>query len=285
MKNFEEKLSKISPNERRILQNLSIFWEQITAQEFQRLLKVLELKNPEGKTYSVQYVSLLRNSLIHKGILQNTKEYWGSGFQIADAELKEFFTREAFRENWFGATVARIQTNFPAEEFSRWYYNGERRKFRLLRDYRLSIYQKKFDKTAQLFNQIAESEIIDKAGEIIVQIFSEPFQKEFLGEFNKKFQAEILPSLFEKSYEKSEPTDELWNFVNENKLEDFPIIKGYKIEEMMLRGEIAEAGKLIGEPANLGEIISAATIAFLQKDYAKSVRLYEEGVKLWRKSF
>ncbi|MGI9055113.1 MAG: DEAD/DEAH box helicase, partial [Pyrinomonadaceae bacterium] len=285
MKNFEEKLSKISPNERRILQNLSIFWEQITAQEFQRLLKVLELKNPEGKTYSVQYVSLLRNSLIHKGILQNTKEYWGSGFQIADAELKEFFTREAFRENWFGATVARIQTNFPAEEFSRWYYNGERRKFRLLRDYRLSIYQKKFDKTAQLFNQIAESEIIDKAGEIIVQIFSEPFQKEFLGEFNKKFQAEILPSLFEKSYEKSEPTDELWNFVNENKLEDFPIIKGYKIEEMMLRGEIAEAGKLIGEPANLGEIISAATIAFLQKDYAKSVRLYEESVKLWRKIF
>ncbi len=98
MKNFEEKLSKISPNERRILQNLSIFWEQITAQEFQRLLKVLELKNPEGKTYSVQYVSLLRNSLIHKGILQNTKEYWGSGFQIADAELKEFLRARLFEK-------------------------------------------------------------------------------------------------------------------------------------------------------------------------------------------
>ena len=112
MNDFEQKLRKISPEERRILQCLSIFWEQITAQEFHQLLKFLGLKMLDGKGYSAQYVSLLRTSLIHKSIILNTKEYWGSGFQIANDELKEFFTREALRESWFDETVEIIQTNF-----------------------------------------------------------------------------------------------------------------------------------------------------------------------------
>lgn len=283
MKGFEEKLSRLSPNERRILQYLSIFWEQVTAPELQRLLKMLELKTPENKAYSAQYVSLLRNSLVHKGILQNTKENWGNGFQIKGGKLKEFFAREAFRETWFDKAVEKIQANFPADEFSRWGYSGERRKHRLLRDYRLSVYQKNFDQTVRLFGQIVESEIVDEAGEIIVGIFSDPFQKDFLGEFSRKFQSEILPSLFEKHYEKAEPTAELWDFAREHELDRIPLIKGYKIEELMLRGELAEAAALIGESENLGGIISSATIAFLKKDYAASVRLYEEAVKLWRK--
>src|SRR5687767_11640088 len=105
MTTFEKKLSRISPSERRILQCLSIFWEQITAQDFHRLLNVLELLSPEGKSFSAQYVALLRNSLVHKGILENTQENWGNALQISAPELKEIFTREARREIWFDQTV------------------------------------------------------------------------------------------------------------------------------------------------------------------------------------
>ncbi len=285
MTDFEEKLIKISPNERRILQSLAIFWEPITAQEFHRLLKVLELKTPEGKGYSAQYVSLLRTSLVHKGIFHNIKEFWGSGFQIADERLKEFLMREAAREDWFPKAVETIQSEFKANEFSRWSYDGTRRKFRILRDYRLSIYQQKTTQTAELFEQIIENEILGEANEIVRSVFSNPFQKEFLGAFDQKFQAYVVPYLLDAAIEKSEPTGEIWDFINERQLDDFPVIKGYKIEELMLRGAIAEAEKLVGEASNLGQIISAGTIAFLKKDYEKSVVFYEESVKLWRKTF
>ena len=285
MSKFEEKLGKISSNERKILQCLSIFWEPITAQEFHRLLKVLGMTTPDGKVYSAQYVSLLRNSLVQKGVLRDIKEYWASGFQIADEHLKEFLTREAVRESWFDEAVETIQSEFPAEEFSRWYGNGERRKFRLLRDYRFSVYQKQAGKTAEIFEQIVENEIIGEANQIVRDVFSNPFQKDFLGAFEQKFQAYVIPFLLDAALEKSEPAEEIWDFVAEKNLDDFPIIKGYKIEELLLRGDVGEAKKLIGAPANLGQIISAGTIAFLEKDYEKSVVFYEESVKLWRKNF
>ena len=282
---LEEKLGQVSSNERKILQCLSLFWEPITAQEFHRLLKVLGLKTPEGKGYSAQYVSLLRNSLVHKGILRNIKEYWGSGFQITDEPLKEFLTREAVREGWFGEAVEKIQGEFSAEEFSRWYGNSERRQSRLLRDYRLSIYQKQAEKTADIFEQIVENEIVDRANQIVRHIFSNPFQRDFLGQFEEKFQAYVIPFLLRDALEKSESAEELWDFAATRNLDDFPIIKGYKIEELLLRGDVAGAEKTIGEPENLGQIISAGTIAFLKQDYEKSVAFYEEGVKLWRKTF
>ncbi|MGI9055828.1 MAG: DEAD/DEAH box helicase [Pyrinomonadaceae bacterium] len=285
MNEFEKKLEKISPNERRILQCLSIFWEQITGQEFHQLLKYLGLKTPDGKVCTMQYVSLLRNSLIHKGVLLNTKEYWGSGFQIASNELKEFFTREARRESWFDETVKIIQTNFSLSEVSRYYSAGERYKSRLLRDYRLSIYLQNAAESSKLFNEIFEFDLTVKSSQIILDIFSNPFQREFLDTFDQKFQAQIFPALFDKYFENLESTDELWEFADAHKLLDFAIVKGCKIEELMLKGEIVEAKKIIGEPDNLGQIISAGTIAFLEKDYAKSVKLYEEGIKLWRSIF
>ncbi len=284
MINFEQKLSRISPNERRILQSLSIFWEHITAQNFQRLLKVLELKTPEGKAYSAQYVSLLRNSLIHKGILADSKESWGTGFQISSPALKEFFIREAVPEDWFDETVAVIQTNFNLSEYSGW-YDRERRKMRILRDYRLSIYQKQTEKTAEILRQINEFELNNQAVDILIQIFSNPFQNEFLAEFDRKFQADILPHLFDKALENGERNEELWDFVNTHKLDDFPIILGCKIDELILKGELPEAKILIGEPKNLGQILALGTISFLEKDFARAVKFYEEAIKLWRSLF
>ena len=177
MIDFEQKLNRISSNERKILQCLSIFWEQITAQEFSSLLKHLGLKTPEGRGYTQQYLSLLRNSLVHKGVLRNTNEYWGSGFQLVDEKAKEYLTREALRESWFSEVVETIQTHFEMSEFSRWSYNGERFNSRLLRDYRLSIYQMRTDQTADLFEQIVENNCIDRSTKVILQVFSNPFQK------------------------------------------------------------------------------------------------------------
>lgn len=284
MIDFGEKLSNISPNERKILQCLSIFWEQITAQEFHKLLKVLDLKTPEGKVFSTQYISLLRNSLIHKGVLQNTKEYWGNGFQIISDELKEFFTREAFREDWFSETVGKIQSNFSLSEFSSWYYNGERYQSRLLRDYRLSIYRKNSQKTAELFQIIQERELEAEASEILFQIFSNPLQKELLAKFDQRFQTQILLTFFLQAIEYGEPTDELWDFVREAKLDD-ELFQGFLVLELTFKGELSKANQLIGTPTNLNTLFSTMLIAVLEKDYEKAALFGEEAIKFWKKWF
>ena len=284
MSDFEEKISKISPNERKILQCLSIFWEQITPQEFQQLLKALELKTPEGKGFTTQYISLLRNSLVHKGVLQNTKEYWGSGFQIADNALKEFFTREAAREDWFFETVEKIQANFGLSEFSRWYYSGERYKSRLLRDYRLSIYRQDPQKMAELLPFIKERDLEDKASDILLGIFLNPLQTELLAKFDQRFQTDLLLTFFTEVIENGESAAELWNYVRESKLDD-EVFKGFAALELIFKGEISKASKLLGTPTTLNQILSAILIAVLEKDYEKAVIEGETAIKLWKKWF
>lgn len=285
MSDFVEKLSKISDFERKLLQSLSLFWEPVAANDIQKLLKLLGFRTPDGKIYPVQHVSLIRNSLIEKGLLHHFKENWGSGYQIYDNRNKEFLTREVIKENWFDEAAQTIQSEFSLNEYQNWYWSREQKKFRILRDYRLSIYQKNTGKMQMLFKKIVENEIVEKSGEILLDIFSNPFQKDFLGEFDANFQAQIIPALLENSIKSLESTAEIWEFVKEQNLQTHPIIKAMKAEELIFRGEIAEAKKLTGEAKSYGEIISAATLAFLEKDYAKAVALFEACLKLWKQIY
>ncbi len=284
MSDFEQKLNKISSNERKILQCLSIFWEQITVQEFVSLVNYLGLKTPENRSYTQQYLSVLKNSLIHKGIIRNTSGYWGNGFQIYDDELKEYLTREAVRERWFEEVAETVQENFNLNQFSVWSYGGERYKFRLLRDYRLSIYRRHSDETAQLFKKIVEREITDEAREIVLQIFSNPFQKELFNSFDQKFQMQILPALFENAIENSESTNELWNFVSEQNIDD-PAVRSFEIDELIYKGEIKKAKKLIGTPDTFHKAIARAVTSLIEKDFEISVKYFEAAIKSWKKQF
>ncbi len=284
MTDFLEKLNKISPNGRRILQCLSIFWEQITAQEFQKLLRILDIKTIEGKKFSAQYVSLLRNSLIHKGLLRNTSEYWGKGFQIESDALKEFFMREAMREDWFGETVEMIQLNFNLSEFSSWYQNGKRFKSRLLRDYRLSIYRQDKLKMITLFETIREKNLEIQSEEIRFQIFANPFQKEFLAKFDARFQTEILLVFFAAAIENGTESSELRDFVRESKIDAEPF-EVFEVLELIFKGEIDKAKKRIETPKNLHTLFSAMLVAVLEKDYETAAIFGEEAVKFWRRWF
>ncbi len=283
MNNLESKLALLSDNERKILQCLSMFWEPVTAFDFQRILKVLGFRTPEGKLYTAQYVALLRNSLIHKGLVHNIKDYWGTGFQVLDEDLKEFFTREAKKETWFAEVADLINTEFGLKEYTVWYSDEAKRKFRILRDYRLSIHLKQTENTQGLLRQINELDIIEDAAKILLNIFSNPFQKDFLDEFDHNFQSDVIPHLLETRLNNLESTDEIWEFVNKNNLQTFPLIKVIKADEFTCKGDIAEAEKLIGEPNNYGEILLTATIAFIKQDYKKAVVFFEECNKMWRK--
>lgn len=284
MTEFAEKLIKISPNERRILQCLSIFWEQISNQEFLKLLRILGLKTPEGRPFTSQYVLLWRNSLINKGVIVNTNKNWGNGFQIDGDEFKEFLIREATGESWFGEVVKRIQEGFNLTEFSGWYVNGERYKSRLLRDYRLSIYQQDKLKSATLFQLIKEKELEAEANEILFYAFSNPLQKELLANFDRRFQTQILLGFFLQYLDDGEPTAELWDFVRENNLDE-ELFQGFAALESIFKGEFAEATKILGTPSNLTQLFSAMLIAVLEKNYEKAVLFGDEAIKFWKKWF
>lgn len=284
MNNFEKELRKASSNEKIILQCLSLFFEQITAQELYQLLKLLELKTPEGRSYSAQYISLLRSSFIRKGFVENTKEYWGSGFQLVSNEFKEFLTREAQKETWFDEAVDLILTNFPLGQFSVMYDNY-RYKSRLLRDYRLAIYQNKTEDIAILSQEIIKKDAVAESRQILTNIFWKPFQSELLDKFETDFQTDLIPRLLENAIKNYESTAELWDFVHERNLQNSPIIKSLKAEDSIFRGEFAEAAKLIDQPKNYGEILAIAILSFLEKDYQKSVFFFEETIKLWKQIF
>ena len=83
MSNFNKKLSQISPEVRRILQCLSVYYEPVAFQEWQKIISLLDLKTPKGHKFSPKYISLLKTSLSAKGILKNFTSFWGEGFQIA----------------------------------------------------------------------------------------------------------------------------------------------------------------------------------------------------------
>jgi hypothetical protein len=195
MINFETKLKRISENERKILQCLSLFWEPITANEFVKLFKALEIRTFDDKSFNPQNVALLRISLIQKGLLRNVKELWGSGFQIIDEELKSFLSHEATSETWFENVVNIIQSLFSLDEYKGWYFDNEKRKIRVLRDYRLCIFQNQIEKEEQFLRQINELHIFAKANDIIIDIFSNPFRKEFLSQFEKRFQVMVIMNL------------------------------------------------------------------------------------------
>ncbi len=285
MTNFEQKLEKVSSFERKLLQCLSLFWEPISANDIQKLLKMLGIRTPDGKVYPVQFISGIRNTLQSKGLLHYFNELWGSGYQIYDDVDKEFLTREIIKESWFNAAVETIQKEFSLEEFKSWYWNKEEKKFRILRDYRFSIYQRKIENTKELLSQITQNELAAKSQELILNIFSNPFQKEFLAEFDFDFQSQVIPILLVKAHDSLESTGEIWEFVRERNLQTKPIITSLKAEELVFRGQISEAKTLIGEPKNYGQLLGIATVTFFEKDYEKSVKFFEEVIKLWKQIY
>lgn len=284
MNHFEEQLENITPEIRKFLQYLSLFYVTITFQELQKFLSVSDLRTPKGEKFTSKYLSLLRNSLSKKGILKDAGGYWGKGFQIADENLKEILTREILAEGSFDEAVELIQINFSRTEFSRFHYQNEHYNNRLLRDYRLSIYQRDTAKIADVFVEILDREILDKTPQIVRRIFSNPFQEDFLASFERKFQADVLEGLIDERFHDLESCEELWDFADEHKLLDFPILKVLRIEDFIFKGDIEQAEKLVGIPKNLGEIICSAVIYFLKKDYQKSVETFEQSIKIWQQN-
>jgi SNF2 family DNA or RNA helicase len=280
MSNFEQKLSRVSPNERMMLQVLSIFWEQITATEFYALLRLLEIKNVEGNLYTMPSLTIFRNTYVDRGILRNVKELWGSGFEIADDTLKEYLTREAEQELWFTKVVEIIQINFNISTYSRW--SGERYKLRLLRDYRLSVYMGETDFTKAIFLKLVEINSQQETAKIMLNIFSNPFQNEFLSRFTQPFQINMLYQLFEKAFENSESTAELWEFIREQNINSVEM-DSFKLDELIFNGELAAAKELINKPDTFHEMILSGVIALLEKDYEVAISIFEMAFKFWRK--
>ncbi len=281
MNDFEFKFAKTSLNERKILQILSICYEPITANEFNSLLKELELKTPENRAYSAQYSSLLRNSLLHKSILQQVSTDWGTGYEVAGANLKEFLIREALTESWFDQVADKIRDLFKAE--TNWSYDGGARyKYRLLRDYRLSIYQQNLTEAAGLFLKIQEKKLQNQATRILLDIFAAPFQKELLARFDDSFQKSLAPLLLNETIENAESTRELWEFVRENNLASAEI-NGSEAAELILKGEIAAAKKLLDQSQTVAQSFLLGVIAVLEKEDEVASHQFENSIKLWKK--
>jgi len=135
-----------------------------------------------------------------------------------------------------------------------------------------------------IFQKIREINAEEAASKIIVQIFSNPLQKEFLGTFNQKFQTQILPPLFEQAFENTESTDALWDFVREQRIED-AAVQSFELDELIYKGDIRAAKKLIGTPNTFHKMLAGGVTALFERDYETSIGHFEAAIKLWKKAF
>jgi SNF2 family DNA or RNA helicase len=284
-KKYESKIRFLTENEREILYYFSLFYEPVTAQEFQRFLTAFKFRRPQGGGVTAQYASVLRNSFIKKGLLANVKGRWGNGVWIKDKAFREFLTRELRKEDRFDEAVGIIRQEFGVESLRGWYSDVERRDLRCLRDFRLSIYQKNTKDADETLNEINDPQVAARSGGIVSDIFSNPFQKDFLEEFATDFQAPVLLTLLDEKFKRMEATDELWDFVDEHDLTDGTVLRIFRLEQMLFEGRLGEAEKLLTNPKTLGEIGLAGVAAFLKTDYRKSVKLFEEQIKVWKSVF
>ena len=283
MIDFELQLSKISPNERKILQCLALCYEPLNSSDFSSVLSALEIKTPEGKIPSANYLSLLRNSLIHKGVLRETKTAWGKAVEFASPELREYLSREAAaREDWFQNVVDKIRVNFPADQYSLWSYDGTRSEARLLRDFRLLVYSEK-TVFSDVLEKMKQQKLQTAADQILLEIFLNPLQADFLQEFDRANQTAILSKLLKHASENFEPTAQLWEFVRENNLDEADFAE-FQLDEFIFTGEIARAKNLIGAPQTFNKCLAAGTIALLEKDFIAARDFFETAIKAWRKT-
>ena len=282
MHNWTRKLDGVTENDRQLLQLVSVFGEQLNALDLQNLIQSLGLKTLDGYEYTQKDISRFCQTSVERGLFESTKGYWGSGFQLLDEHLAEHLTREAVEKSWFLKAVELIESEFSLNTVSHWSSKGEYYRHRLLRDLRLCVYLRKTDGIYELFKKIEnESGLKDESLEMIVQIFSNPFQEKLLGEFTREFQTFFLLFLFPHYIENSLSTEDLWSFVRENKLEH-GLILDFAIDESIYRGELSAAKKLIGTPNNLTQYLGSATIALLQNETDTAISDFESAIDIWR---
>jgi SNF2 family DNA or RNA helicase len=279
----KKRLSKLLPKERRILQYLSIFWEQISPYEFKKLIESMGIKSHTGQNLSPQYISLLENSFVKKRLIRSTNCYWGTGFQIFDTELKEELIREASMELWFSQACREIQKTFPISDLTLYQYEGKKYASRLLRDFRISIYRRQPKLIAHTRKELCDLNLEDSASELLNDIFSNPFQEKLLRQLDTEIQISVLVKLLKDKLEKVESTDKIWGFIDEYGLAD-DSFNQFRADSLLLQGDFSKAEALMGNIQTVEFGLIRATIHLLKDNYKKSIDQFLLAIELWRNS-
>ncbi|MFV0387266.1 MAG: DEAD/DEAH box helicase [Pyrinomonadaceae bacterium] len=262
---------------------LAIYWEPISTTNLQKLVRTVGVRKSGGKIVTISEIKEIREELIEAGIVEYQRWGFGSGYQIADGSLKEKLVREIKDEHWFDDVVEEIKIAFPLVIPKFGYYEFENITLRLLRDYRLSIYLGQTHEMKRLFDEIVSRDFLGHLISLEGDIFGNPFQGQFLSSFDSEFQQRVLAIVILEAHSEYQPTEEIWEFVKEKQLESDSLLRNFKIEELIFRGKLAQAEKLLIDDSDYQVLNSAAVIAFLNGEFLNSVALFNSSIKLWRK--
>jgi hypothetical protein len=117
----------LMPDERRILQVLSVVYEPVNQTTLQAVLGLLNWRGQEGRPLSALLAKPLRERLLDQGLL--VKE----GLVCASS-LVESFTRETVREGTFGQIAAAAESIVSCKLRQSWETVTARRQVRRLRN-------------------------------------------------------------------------------------------------------------------------------------------------------
>ncbi len=123
-----ERLARLGPDERRILQVLSVICEPVGHAKVQEVLAVLGWKAQDGTPLSQQLGKGQRERLVHDGILSMTR----SGY-TCHPDVQELLTRDAVHEGCFAQIVAAAERVLPTRSASTFAWVADERRLRLFR--------------------------------------------------------------------------------------------------------------------------------------------------------
>lgn len=280
---------QLSSPERDIVQLFSIIYVPVSRSSFMDCLNRTGTKNKNGKTFVTKNMKPILDSLVEKGLL-----YHEGGHKIrCHPLLEEIATRDAVQEGRFDKFVQGVERKYPVPSFGEnhpRYFSCERE---LVREIRIGVYRQDYD---FVLKQMDDYDHYNNSGEkiflstILMQIFNNPFDKEWFRQVPKKISEDGLWDILLNSAVACRPAHEAFSFLREICADPdkagSDVLNILLAEQFILRGRLGEAEQVLARmPSDFEKVVLPfqGWVAFLKGDTDQAVSYFTAGLKAYKK--
>ncbi len=282
LRKLQSAYQKISLNEKRILQMLSIAYEPVTQTKVLQLLSRWNLTNKQEKKITQKEARAALQKLEHEKLLNDNNGYkccW---------QLVEEITLDAYEEGVFESMLQIIRELLRLEMA---YYDSRSSVDRSIREIRAAVYNKDYE---SFINSIktAEKETPDiKYCNVYNLIFNSPFRKEWLRSLPQEFQKTALNNVTTEVIARLDSAKNVIEFMEEScnntTQKHTESYKSLLATTYVLQGKFKEAQNMVQEEGKCSDFTSLtinAWIDFLKGKDDDAITKFSKAVTLLKKT-
>jgi superfamily II DNA or RNA helicase len=286
MKDVKERLDTYRAHpaaERRILQILSVIYAPINQTNLQKVLHVLQWKDPQGVSLERLMTKPLRERLVGEGLIAYERN-----LLQCHPDIVEVLTRETVEEGVFDeiVEVAERVLPVPRHRYASYYYERDREPE--LRELRVALYR---GEDKEVLNRL---EIDDRADWLLdyhtakplIQICTRPLDPQWFDRFSEPIKFHVLGPLLTEAAFRLEDQREAYELMEKY----FPAMvsrrraAGYILaEQRLFRGRLDGVEELLANDDSARSLALIGWLRFLQARNEESIACFEAALKAARR--